>query len=454
MVERRRADGTRVYALRFRAYGERRYVTLGSSAEGWSRATAEEELANVLADVRRGLWQNSERRTPPEPEETAPEPTFQEFASEWFDQHRRELQESTVHVIEWRLSHVLLPFFAEHPLSEITVREVDRYRQTQVGERDRLRAARVRGERIDRRPLSNSTINRTVALLAQILDVAVEYELIDANPARGRRRLLKQDPPRRAYLNSANQIAALLDAAGQLDATARPDRRHVARRPLLATLVFAGLRIGELLELRWRDVDLATGWLTVGEAKTNAGRRRVKIRPALRDELTAHKAASRHSAPSHWVFATSRGGRQSQSNVRARVLTAALAHANQRLEKAGEPPLPSLTPHGLRRSFASLLYAIGESPPVVMAELGHTDPALALAIYAQAMRRDEGENECLRALVNGHQWAPDGVSGDISGSDRPPTRVRKPALGAGFQGTRPAGFEPATSASGGQRSIH
>jgi hypothetical protein len=36
-----------------------------------------------------------------------------------------------------------------------------------------------------------------------------------------------------------------------------------------------------------------------------------------------------------------------------------------------------------------------------MAEMGHTDPALAFAIYAQAMRRDEGENARLRALVNG-----------------------------------------------------
>jgi hypothetical protein len=36
-----------------------------------------------------------------------------------------------------------------------------------------------------------------------------------------------------------------------------------------------------------------------------------------------------------------------------------------------------------------------------MAEMGHTDPALALAIYAHAMRRDEGENDRLRALVEG-----------------------------------------------------
>jgi hypothetical protein len=46
-------------------------------------------------------------------------------------------------------------------------------------------------------------------------------------------------------------------------------------------------------------------------------------------------------------------------------------------------------------------YAIGETSPVVMAELGHTDPGLALKIYAHAMRRDDGENDRLRALVEG-----------------------------------------------------
>lgn len=48
-----------------------------------------------------------------------------------------------------------------------------------------------------------------------------------------------------------------------------------------------------------------------------------------------------------------------------------------------------------------MLYAIGETSPVVMAELGHTDPGLALSIYAQAMRRDDGDNDRLRTLVEG-----------------------------------------------------
>jgi integrase len=101
------------------------------------------------------------------------------------------------------------------------------------------------------------------------------------------------------------------------------------------------------------------------------------------------------------VFGTAQGKQQNPSNIRARVIAKAVERANERLEDAGEPPLPRLTPHGLRRTFASLLYGIGEASPVVMAELGHTDPGLALSIYAHAMRREDGENERLRALVEG-----------------------------------------------------
>jgi integrase len=194
---------------------------------------------------------------------------------------------------------------------------------------------------------------------------------------------------------------ALLDAAGDLDRDAPASRRHVHRRAMLATLTFAGLRLGELLSLRWRDVDLAAGWLKVGEAKTDAGTRRVKIRGALRDELGALKARNGDD-PDALVFPTSTGKPISPSNVRNRVLANAVKRANERLAEVREVPLPTgLTPHSLRRTFASLLYAIGEPAPVVMEELGHTHPGLALRIYAAAMRRDDDENERLRALIDG-----------------------------------------------------
>jgi len=56
-----------------------------------------------------------------------------------------------------------------------------------------------------------------------------------------------------------------------------------------------------------------------------------------------------------YVIGTAQGNRQNPSNVRTRVIATAVERANERLEDAGDAALPRLTPHSLRRSFASLL---------------------------------------------------------------------------------------------------
>lgn len=175
---------------------------------------------------------------------------------------------------------------------------------------------------------------------------------------------------------------------------------------MLATLTFAGLRIGELCALHWRDVDLATGWLHVGESKTDAGRRRVKLRGALRDELLAVRARRSQDTAEAYVFSTLKGGRPSPNNIRSRVLKVAVEHANKNLAKRKLAPLPErITPHSLRRTFASVLYALGEDPGIVMDEMGHTNPGLALRVYRQSMRRGEDEKAQLRVLIEGAQTA-------------------------------------------------
>ena len=75
-----------------------------------------------------------------------------------------------------------------------------------------------------------------------------------------------------------------------------------------------------------------------------------------------------------------------------------------------------LTPHSLRRTFISLLLALGEEVPYVMRQVGHTDPKVTLSIYAQIMFRGEGERERLRALVEGSHWALLGTTADFRGS--------------------------------------
>jgi hypothetical protein len=84
--------------------------------------------------------------------------------------------------------------------------------------------------------------------LSAVLETAVEYEVITRNTARGRRRRLVAPAAKRPWLDRADHIAALLDAAGQLDSQARVNRGQ--RCAVLSTLVFAGLRIGEALSLR------------------------------------------------------------------------------------------------------------------------------------------------------------------------------------------------------------
>jgi len=109
-----------------------------------------------------------------------------------------------------------------------------------------------------------------------------------------RNRKARASKPAPVWIDRAQHFAALLDAAGELDAQARRDRQHVFRRAMLSTLMFAGLRIGELLDLRWRDVDLAGGQVTVRASKTDAGRRQVGML-LLHEELNTLKAGGRHT---------------------------------------------------------------------------------------------------------------------------------------------------------------
>src|SRR4051812_17407290 len=98
VVEDVRGDETR-YGLRFRAYGKRRYVALGTT----TRRQAEQELENVLADVRRGIWQPSEPAAV-EPDEPREEPTFHAFASEWLAAREAEgLKAKTLTDLHWSL---------------------------------------------------------------------------------------------------------------------------------------------------------------------------------------------------------------------------------------------------------------------------------------------------------------------------------------------------------------
>jgi integrase len=396
---------------------------------------AQRELAVVLRDVDLATWR------PPEPDPTpthSDDPTYHEFASDWFASKELEVEKNTANHYRNDLTNHLLPFFRDHHLSQITVGEVDRYRQGKVRESAEITAAgqsgtplmvayvdrRGRSYRRRARPLSARSINMQIDLLAQIIAVAVDHGHLPSNPAVGKRRRLKASRPRPVHLDSAEQIAILLEAAGQLDRgevvievmdrtgrawKQRPAIQTTGRRAALAVLLLGGGRVSATGAMRWRDVDLANGRFEVGRDKTDAGMREVDMLPLLREILTEHKAASDRTGPDDAVFVTSAGRPRSRTNMRKDIVEAAVAQANRLVAERGLQPLPlGITPHKLRHTFASILVAIGRDPTYVMQQLGHTDPAFTLRVYAHTMRRSEDERERLKALVQGHVWAANG----------------------------------------------
>lgn len=405
VIERRWKSG-RTFALRVHAYGSRHYITLGAERDGWSRKRAEEELANLAADVRRGKWvppNGRAKRTGIAEAAPESEPTFHLFASRWLAGRRGEVTERTIAYYEWALSYHLLPYFANHQLSEITIESVDAYRRLKLTQSaERRRTIEAHGKKSDRyklpRPLSPPTINKTIDVLQAVLEPAVEYGQIARNPAAGKRRRLKPPARRPVYLDTAEQIEVMLEAASQLDS--RPVAHTFGRRALIATLIFAGPRASEAAELRWGDVDLEGGRLQVRSSKTQAGLREIILLPILREELQAHKATLVKTGAEDPVFPSASGSRRDKDNIRNRVVEPVVRRANELLAERGRPPLPEgLTPHKLRHTFASVLVACGEDAMSVMAQLGHTDPKFTLRVYGHLMRRDPGEREKLQAFV-------------------------------------------------------
>jgi hypothetical protein len=206
-------DGRIYRSLRFTAYGERRFESLGPVTP----EDAEKALEHTMADVERGKWQPKLVQASPEPE---PVPTFHQWAEQWWTRAKLQLSERTRKDYgEFRLERHLIPAFGEMPIDEITFDAVEGYIAMKLAEGERIREVAATGKPLTERitdkigrtrvrelqPLSPRSINMTVTLLAQILETAVERDLIGRNPARGRGRRVKESKAPKVFLESAGR---------------------------------------------------------------------------------------------------------------------------------------------------------------------------------------------------------------------------------------------------------
>jgi integrase len=274
-----------VWRLKFvDASGKQVMQTLGREADGWTEAKARRELRNRLTDVDRDGYR-------------APEPvTFAAFAQRFEHEYLpgRNLKPSTTVDYELTLRRHLVPFFGPRKLAAIAPAHVDAYIALKT------------------RTLSPKTVTNHLALLGVMLKVAKRWRLVAANVIEDvdRPRL---DSPEMNVLTEA-EIARLLTAYRELELDPPEDTLAVwwalvAR--LVVVALTTALRRGELLALRWRDVRLLEGRLTVREAfvrgqfhapKSKASRRTIELGPRALEELQEQWTASAYRGDDELVF--------------------------------------------------------------------------------------------------------------------------------------------------------
>lgn len=219
-----------------------------------------------------------------------------------------------------------------------------------------------------KKPLSARSLAKDRATLHLLFEFALDLEVADANPV-ARAKSPKGDQ-REPVILSPDQYEALLTAC--------------AGRPMLELYVLVlgetGVRCdSEALWLRWEDVDLERGLLTVESVRkgrrTKSGKsRRVPMTRRLRDAMRAHMARFRFArygsplAPTPWVFHHDVKRRHAKAGERIRSLRRAFAGA---VKRAGLPQY--LNQHDLRHCRVTRWLAEGQPVAVVQKAMGHSD---------------------------------------------------------------------------------
>lgn len=213
----------------------------------------------------------------------------------------------------------------------------------------------------------------------------------------GHRRLPvgEADQRRRKRPLTEQEIDRLMATARRLDE--RASHRALPQAPMWATFLATGARRGELLALRWHQLDLEEGWVLIAaEGSKSARARRVAISADLVEQLerlraTGSRFLGRVLTPEDFVFRSPYGVPwiEQPDNVN-RQLRRVLRHAGiPRRDEAGR----SITPHALRHTCSTRLARARVSPRTAARHLGHRDVRTTLEVYTHV------EDEDLRAAA-------------------------------------------------------
>lgn len=299
--------------------------------------------------------------------------TLRDYLNGWLQVHRPNIRETTYRSYEQNLRNHIVPALGNIPLQKLTAADLASFYSSKLGE-----------------GLAPRSVQILHTVVRQALQRAFKLGLVVRNVADMVEAPRASRPSAKSW--TPDQVRTFLEAA--------KGARNASYGVAWIVGASTGLRRGEMLGLRWEDVDLCKGRihirqalievggkLRIHEPKTKSGRHGVRLPPSVVDVLRAHKASQderRLALGRAWrgqdgpfadlVFTTFDGGPIGPRNFHRRY--------KELLATAG---LPDITLHGLRHSHATHLMLQRISPKVVSERLGHSSVTLTLDTYSHVL---------------------------------------------------------------------
>ena len=317
--------------------------------EGTTLKKAKEALRQIEDQVTRRVYVGEDKV-----------PTFPEVAEAWLLFKKNNLRASTWEVYEGH-TRIHFPEFAEIKINRITASMIERY---------------IMNRQTAGMPIN--TIRKILVSLNQIFKYAIRHGYVHQNP------MLAAERPRQPQGHEngpTGQIRVLNPAEISALLAAERDQKY---RTMFMLAIMGGLRQGELIGLKWSDVDWKASQVAVErtfnnqawyQPKTKGSRRRIDLGPAMLRNLKLWRLAC-PSSDLNLVFPNDAGGPINHNNLVNRHFLPALVTA-----KIGR-----IRFHDLRHTYASLLIEQGENIKYIQTQLGHSSPTVTLNVYAHLMK--------------------------------------------------------------------
>ncbi len=324
-------------------YGKRRWITM---PKGTTKKKAKEKLREIEDQLRRGIYLPEKRI-----------PLFKKVAEDWLEYKKPNIRNSTWRKYEGYINNHFDDIL-RLKVNRITTAKVEKF----ITKKQTL-------------GMNLTTLRKIIVTFNQVMNYAVRHQYISYNPVRDAERPRDQGNDEKPDIRilASHEINAFLNA--------EKDQKY---RTLFMLTIMSGARQGELLGLKWMDVDYLNNQIYIQRSfnegawykpKSKASQRKIDLGPAMMSELKNWRLAC---PPSELdlVFPNEAGNPINHSNMLWR-------HFFPALKQAG---IKRIRFHDLRHTYASLLIEQGENIKYIQSQLGHSSPTVTLNVYAHLMK--------------------------------------------------------------------